>query len=1058
MTKVLLFFIALLSVESFSQSQFANPQNLTEERIKSPQVHLLKQFADYPVDLSRGLVDITIPIYDIPFADKNLPLKLMFHASGLRADIAENGMLGLKWALNASGFISREVRGYPDERRPHKQGIDQFFSPDWMTLYGGGADKGYFNNNPIFQNNDLYHIGMPGIYGKYEDTEYDIFTFSLPNGESGKFILKDINGVKTASFMPYKPYKINNITIEGGFNNLLTFTNFEIIDDQGYTYTFGKSDSGKKFYEYTPGYEHVNSWHLTSIISPNKKDIIKFDYRYTNVYTKSPLTPVIINDYLDDYVNYYNRAGCPGAFRDSPLFSATKRALFESGDYFVRNYNEPAYPNDESYYITTISYNDMIIDFSYKKNSGDVNELILNKIQISKANKVLRQAEFDVKPLNGVSFLNSIKFKGSSDEIIEKYDLNYYSLEKFPGVDKLCNSADYWGYYNSQVENVILKDVVSIYWRYPTCIGGMQTVYQNEIGSGNNRYSNEDDMKIGMIQSIKYPSGGTTIFDYEGNKYQDFYAIRKCGGLRIKTIIDKDKNGIELKKRQFTYGQNENGIGIIPTYLQPDPNVKNYFEESATMYYIRDTNVYWDGETGTPFFPLDQGQGYYRTRYITGFFPGSFYTFLNNLVNYDMVTEYIGESHKNKGKIENYYVHNIPLRYDYDMDTRYLRYQKYKPVIDPSTFWHGNYLTKKIEYRNDNTSYFKVKQTDYSYDYTIVDEIYDLSIYKYKTFIAYDVRTGEQSGETAIEELQRFKENPGSFFGHKLQKYTIGAEYLSSIKEESFFDNGTSIVQTTNNEYDENKPSFIKQSSSLNSKGENLVQKFLYPFNINTGIYSQMVNANVLSPLVEKTSLKNNKVINSSVLTYKKSDENFVPDQNYITELNRPIPPSQFSAFNGVTKDSHYGTNPEITYDLYDDKGNPMQITPKGKASVCYIWGYDNKKYPIAKIENASLLSGHNNIITATQQTLINNAVAASFGEINASTESNLIQKLKLLRAGFPDAMVTTYTYDPFIGVTSITDPKEFTTYYEYDAYGRLKQVKDNDKKILSANKYHFTN
>lgn len=52
--------------------------------------------------------------------------------------------------------------------------------------------------------------------------------------------------------------------------------------------------------------------------------------------------------------------------------------------------------------------------------------------------------------------------------------------------------------------------------------------------------------------------------------------------------------------------------------------------------------------------------------------------------------------------------------------------------------------------------------------------------------------------------------------------------------------------------------------------------------------------------------------------------------------------------------------------------------------------------------------------------------------------------------------MVTTYTYDPLIGVTSITDPKGYTTYYEYDDFNRLKRVKDADEKILSQSEYHY--
>jgi len=54
------------------------------------------------------------------------------------------------------------------------------------------------------------------------------------------------------------------------------------------------------------------------------------------------------------------------------------------------------------------------------------------------------------------------------------------------------------------------------------------------------------------------------------------------------------------------------------------------------------------------------------------------------------------------------------------------------------------------------------------------------------------------------------------------------------------------------------------------------------------------------------------------------------------------------------------------------------------------------------------------------------------------------------------DALMATYTYNPLIGMTSSTDPKGMTTYYEYDSFQRLSNIKDKDGNIIKHIDYHY--
>jgi len=126
--------------------------------------------------------------------------------------------------------------------------------------------------------------------------------------------------------------------------------------------------------------------------------------------------------------------------------------------------------------------------------------------------------------------------------------------------------------------------------------------------------------------------------------------------------------------------------------------------------------------------------------------------------------------------------------------------------------------------------------------------------------------------------------------------------------------------------------------------------------------------------------------------------------------------------------------------------GKPVQVSNKDGEPATYIWAYKNR-YPVAKVEgtayNTILNGGH---IAAIQQT-------TDGGSYN---EANLITALSNLRNAYPEAMVTTFIYNPLYGVKTITDPKGDEQYFEYDPFGRLERVKDHQKNILSENEYNY--
>lgn len=184
----------------------------------------------------------------------------------------------------------------------------------------------------------------------------------------------------------------------------------------------------------------------------------------------------------------------------------------------------------------------------------------------------------------------------------------------------------------------------------------------------------------------------------------------------------------------------------------------------------------------------------------------------------------------------------------------------------------------------------------------------------------------------------------------------------------------------------------------------------------------------------------------------------------------------------------------ETVFNNHDQKGNPVEVTDRGIGlKTSYIWGY-NHTLPIVEASNArydqiyfegfednhmadSTSGAHTgrkcvtssftipSLSLNTQKPLLLSYWYFEGGIWKFSGELTFVQNYTITKSRIDDirvfpagSFVTTYTYSPGIGTTSETDPNGITTNYEYDSFGRLKNVRDNDGKITSRNYYHYYN
>jgi len=71
----------------------------------------------------------------------------------------------------------------------------------------------------------------------------------------------------------------------------------------------------------------------------------------------------------------------------------------------------------------------------------------------------------------------------------------------------------------------------------------------------------------------------------------------------------------------------------------------------------------------------------------------------------------------------------------------------------------------------------------------------------------------------------------------------------------------------------------------------------------------------------------------------------------------------------------------------------------------------------------------------------------------SAASTPMVIDEVRLHPVG---AQMTSYTYDPLVGMTSQTDATGRTTTYEYDGLGRLLRARDEQDRIRTQNEYHY--
>lgn len=272
---------------------------------------------------------------------------------------------------------------------------------------------------------------------------------------------------------------------------------------------------------------------------------------------------------------------------------------------------------------------------------------------------------------------------------------------------------------------------------------------------------------------------------------------------------------------------------------------------------------------------------------------------------------------------------------------------------------------------------------------------------------------------------------------------------LEAKTERQFFEDQV-VEQTTNYFYENDTHKQLTRTQTTKSDGQINISKMYYPqdreqlgtlsVTANKAIDDMIDTHRIGMPLQVEQYSKQGAV--NTLLAKQRTDYG-------VWGIEKQVFPEMI-----YTSKASDSLQERMRYHSYDTNGNPLEVSQTGGIHSIYIWGYNNT-YPIAKIDNAS----YDGMPTAVTN-LIDQIKTTSNTENNSTKEATLRSQLETLRshAFFADGEMSYYTYDPQIGVTSMTDPRGYTMYYEYDGFNRLSVVKDEDGNILSENQYHYKN
>lgn len=526
------------------------------------------------------------------------------------------------------------------------------------------------------------------------------------------------------------------------------------------------------------------------------------------------------------------------------------------------------------------------------------------------------------------------------------------------------------------------------------------------------------ELKAGKIYKIKLINrkcmySKVQFAYYDSLPYDGDYV--EAGGLRIKSVKNYDSNNELISKKKYEY---ENG-----NYTVGKP---------TSVLDLKDISIALSNESNTAIVGYVDTKSYTlssNTRWSLRNLSGEFYT-------YSKVTEVIKDKNENSlGKIEHYF--------DAGQNAIPTSIQNFSTSSSNITDLKYKINEIKTEIYDSQNNILKRVNNNYEINYSTAP----IQLKSYTSKATLETKCAKYTSPNSYTNCPE-----GVLYGLSLTDsrwWSVMMTYAKAVWEyprsqvSTEFLNGVPMTTTTSYYYD--NLSHYQLTREETSLPDGTIQKKLnnYAHEKNN---QYLIDKNMIGIPLQTTVTK---TANGITKTLSDVETKFPISQSDADTRTSGLP----LPYEVLSKDFQGNYIKEVSYKKYDNKGNLQEYIIKPDVNgngipVTIIWGY-NQTQPIAKIEGATY--------TQVEQ-YIADIINKSNNDIDQSSENTLINALDAFRnnTNLINYKITTYTYDPLIGVTSITPPNGVREIYKYDSANRLQSIVDVNGKILKEYKYNY--